>query len=52
MVNTFSGAPAAYMAGSGDIVFQPANCMQLSVSSYGIILPSTYTTAPEAGFLA
>ena len=35
----------------GNATFQDLNCTQLNVTTHGIILPTTYTTAPGAGYL-
>ena len=48
--NTFTGASVAYVDVGGNATFQRLNCTQLSVT-YSIILPTTYTSAPTAGYL-
>ena len=39
-----TGASVAYKDVGGNATFQGLNCTQLNVTTYGIILPTTYTT--------
>ena len=46
VVNSFGGASVAYVDVFGIATFQELNCSQINTTTYCIILPKIYTSAP------
>ena len=51
IANTFGGVPVAYIDVAGNGVVQAFYCTQLNVTTYGIVLPTTYPSILGAGYL-